>query len=300
MLTGVSGVLAHGLEGHASGSADVAVLVGVAVCACCALAVYTRGLRRLLRHRQGRRHRWRAVAFYAGVGITLAVSLPPFGEWLEERLSTHMLQHVVFIMVSAPLLALASPGQPVLAGLPRILRRRAVSVARALPLGILLAPTLAWSVQVAALWMWHLPGAYDAALRSEWVHGLEHLCFLGSAWLFWWHIATTSWRRLRGPVAMLYVVASMLPGAALGAVLVFASHPLYPAQAQSAAAHGSDPMLDQQIGGIVMWVPLDYVYLALAIALFAQWFRLRQPAGVQLPQDATARAVAPAEGEVRA
>lgn len=249
-----------------------AAVVGVAC------VVYFRGLRRIWPHAQGqRRHRWRAVALVSAVVILLAISLPPLGELMEERLSTHMAQHMIYIMVVAPLLAVAAPGQPFLAGLPGGFRHRVLKVVRRFPVAVLLAPHVAWTLQIAALWLWHLPAAYDAALGSPVVHELEHFCFLTTAWLFWWHIVSVSRRRLRGPAALVYITAAMLPGAALGALLVFAANPLYPAQAASATASGVNALTDQRIGGLVMWIPLDYVYLVVAVVLFARWFKSLQP-----------------------
>jgi len=235
---------------------------------------YLRGLHRLRDHPQGRRSQgWRPWLLAAALVVTVAVTAPPLGELLEERLSTHMTQHMVLIVVSAPLLALAAPGRPVLAGMPRALRSRLVRLGRRLPLGGLLTPHFAWAAHIGLLWAWHMPAAYDAALREELLHYLEHACFLGTAWLFWWHLATLSRHRLRGPVALLYVVAAIPPGAALGALLTFPDHALYPVQAAHALAAGINPLTDQRIGGLVMWVPLDLVYMALAVGLFLRWFR---------------------------
>lgn len=235
---------------------------------------YVRGLVRVRQHPQGRRAQGgRPWLLAAAVVVTLAVTLPPLGELLEQRLSTHMLQHMVLIMVSAPLLALAAPGRPLLAGMPRSLRAGVVRTTRRLPLGGLLTPHFAWAAHIALLWAWHMPAAYDAALRNETLHYLEHACFLGTAWLFWWHLATITRHRLRGPAALLYVMAAVPPGAALGALLTFPDHALYPVQAAHALAAGINPLADQRIGGIVMWVPLDLAYMALAVWLFLRWFR---------------------------
>lgn len=235
---------------------------------------YVRGLLSVRAHQQGRRaQRWRPWLLASALVITVLATAPPLGELLEERLSTHMVQHMILIMVSAPLLALAAPGRPLLAGMPRALRARLVRTARRLPLGGLLTPHFAWAAHIGLLWAWHMPAAYDAALRDEVVHYAEHACFLGTAWLFWWHLATVTRHRLRGPVALLYVMAAVPPGAALGALLTFPNHPLYPLQAAQALAAGMNPLTDQRIGGIVMWVPLDLAYMALAVWLFLRWFR---------------------------
>jgi cytochrome c oxidase assembly factor CtaG len=234
--------------------------------------VYVRGLLVVRRHPQGRRvHRWRPLAAALGVLTVVVVAGSPLGELLEERLSTHMAQHLVLMLVAAPLFAFAAPGQPLLAGLPPTVRRPLVRLGHRLPLRGLLAPHLAWAGYIAGLWAWHLPVAYDAALHSEATHLLEHATFLVTAWLFWWHLATVSRRRMRGIPAALYLVAAIPPGAALGAVLTFPNHPLYPAQAALAVAAGVDPLRDQRIAGLVMWVPLDFAFILIAVLLLARW-----------------------------
>jgi putative membrane protein len=243
---------------------------------------------------RGGRHGRRAAYLLAGLGSALLVTASPLGAVLDQRLSTHMAQHVVLICVSAPLLALAAAWPTVLAGMPAPVRRRITSLRHRIPTAGLLGPHLAWALHVGALWLWHLPAAYDAAVRSPLLHIAEHTAFLGTAWLFWWHLARLGRHRLRGPAAMLYVVAAIPPGAALGAVLTFADRPLYAAQAALARAAGTDPLLDQRLGGLAMWIPLDFAYLALAVGLFAHWLRRlgRQHAasGTMLPEDARALA----------
>jgi len=285
---------------HGSGPVTL-VLLGCGVAALLVLACcYLCGLVRVLRHPGRRRHLLRALALAAAAVSVLVVTLPPLGEVLEERLSTHMVQHLVLIMVAAPLLAVAAPGQVLLAGAPPRLRRGVVSRLHRTPSLGLLTPHVAWVAHLGALWLWHLPASYDAAVRSPVVHVLEHATFLLTAWLFWWHLATVTRRRLRGPAAAAYVAAAIPPGAALGAVLTFPDHPLYPDQARAAAASGIDPLLDQRIGGLVMWIPLDFAYLALAIWLFGRWLARLTPAtdSPDLPDlPADARPVAPAPVE---
>jgi putative membrane protein len=249
---------------------------------------YTRGLRRIRRHPQGRRlHRWRPFAVVGAAVVVLAAMLPPLGTLAEARLSTHMAQHMMLILVAAPMLALAAPGQALLAGMPSAVRQRVVAVVHRLPLSVLCAPLLAWALHVGAVWFWHLPAPYEAAVRSDAAHLLEHAAFFGTAWLFWWHLATLSSRRLRGPAAVLYMVAAIPPGAALAAVLTFAGSPIYDEQAAATAALGADPLLDQRIGGLVMWVPMDLGYILVAVLLFNRWFKGMQQSGaaVAVPPD---------------
>ncbi|MEP9381906.1 cytochrome c oxidase assembly protein [Nocardioides sp. KR10-350] len=273
----------------------VLIALGVTVLGCW----YAAGLWEVMDHPQGRRQqRWRAPAVLTGVVVLLAVTVPPLGDVLEERLSTHMAQHLVILTVVAPLLAVGAPGQVLLAALSPTVRRPLVALAHHLP-GRALATPLAWLVSVAGLWLWHLPAAYDAAVRSTGVHLLEHATFLLTAWLFWARLVRLARTPGRGIAAAAYVAAAVPPGAALGAVLTFADRPLYPLQAAHARAVGIDPLLDQRIAGIVMWVPLDLVYLAVAIWLFARWLRGLQESAPDAAGTSTLPAdVRPAQAEV--
>lgn len=255
-------------------SAALLLEVALGVATLLAAVVYLRGLLVLRRHPQGRRQlRARPWALLAGVLVVVAFTATPLGELLEHRMWTHMTQHVVLIMVAGPLLACSAPGPVLLAGLPRDVRRPLVRLGHRMPVATVLSAPVAWVLQVAAMWLWHLPAAYDLAVQDELAHVAEHACFLLTAWLFWWHLLTPTRRRLTGLPAVFYLGASVPPGAALGAVLTFPQHPIYPAQARLAAEAGIDPLLDQRIAGLVMWVPLDFAYLVLAVLLFGRWWR---------------------------
>lgn len=244
---------------------------------------YVAGLRALLAHPQGRRQqRLRVACLLTGVVTLVAITTPPVGEWLEPRMWTHMTQHLVIMMVATPLIALGRPGQVLLAGMAPRWRRRMVRLTHRLP-GLGLAAPAAWVAYVAALWIWHVPGPYDAAVRHDWVHVLEHVTFAVTSWAFWVVLIRLAADLRRGPLGALYVASVVPPGAALGAVLTFATHPLYPVQADEASARSIDPLLDQRIAGLVMWIPLDMAFLGLAIWLFARWWQREQDAPTPLP-----------------
>jgi putative membrane protein len=283
-------VSAH-LDPHpepAAGPLLVPVVAALVILALC----YVRGTLTLCRHGRRREQRLRLLACGAGIAA-VTVTILPLGRLMESRLATHMLEHMVLIVIAAPLLAMGACGQAVWVGLPRRVRAPLARwLHRPAPGALrdaLLLPPVAWATHVAVLWTWHLPAAYDAALRSPVLHALEHALFLGTAWLFWWHIAAPSRRRLSPPLATLYLTAAALPGAALGAVLTFAPAPLYPVQAQAAADAGADVMTDQRLAGLIMWVPVDVAYLAVAMTLFLSWFARGGDPAV-LPSDARAPA----------
>ncbi|MFF4777186.1 cytochrome c oxidase assembly protein [Microtetraspora fusca] len=217
--------------------------------------------------------RWRVAAFAAGLLALATALLPPLDHLAGERFSAHMAQHMLLMVMAAPLLAAGAPGLVLPLVLPprwrarlAALRHRSRTVLRPLYF-----PVTAWAVHSAVLWIWHLPAAYDLALDVEPVHVAEHACFLAAAWLLWWHAVTPTRHRLCPPVATLYLFVTALPAAALGAVLTLAPAPLYPSQAAAAAASGANPLADQQLAGLVMWMPADVVYFAAIVVFFLAW-----------------------------
>jgi cytochrome c oxidase assembly factor CtaG len=273
----------HATTGEGA-SAALLLEVALGVATVLAAVVYLRGLATLRGHPQGRRRGGRPWLLAAGVLVVVVFTATPLAELLEHRMWTHMTQHVVLIMVAGPLLAASAPGTALLAGLPPGVRRPLVRVVHHLPLTVVLSAPVAWLLQVAAMWVWHLPAAYDLAVENELAHVAEHACFLLTAWLFWWHLLSPR-RELDGMPAVFYLAASVPPGAALGAVLTFPQHTLYPVQAHLAAEAGINPLLDQRIAGLVMWVPLDFAYLVLAVVLFARWL---QSLETRWPEEAAA------------
>ena len=235
---------------------------------------YARGTRRI-EERTGSTHRWRAVAFVGGLAALLLVLVTPLDELAHERLWAHMLQHSVLVAVAAPLLVLANPLPAMLWALPPGARRgaspwwRRISRSHARPEGWVTWVLSALALHTVTLWTWHAPGPYQAALRSDWLHGVEHASFLGTALFFWWAVLGARRRSLYGP-GVLAVFAAALQGTVLGAFMTLASRPWYPAYA-SGGAGGLTPMEDQQVAGVVMWGPSGAAYLLAAVLLFAAW-----------------------------
>jgi len=268
-------------------SLEPGVLLGLAVSA----ATYGLGLRRLWRARPGAPAGWRAVAFAAGLATVALALASPLDALSRVRFAAHMAQHMLLIMVAAPLLVLGAPGLPIMVALPPAWRRRLGRLRRhpAMAAGrrLLLRPMVAWALHVGALWAWHLPAPYQAALASDVVHAAEHASFLGTAGLFWWVVLSRDGRRGLAPgFAVLYLFAAALQGSALGALLTLAPAPLYPLQAAESASWGLPPLADQQLAGLIMWVPADLVYLGAAGAVFLRWLASLERAS---PRDAPAQ-----------
>jgi cytochrome c oxidase assembly factor CtaG len=253
------------------------VLIGTALAA----LLYRRGLRALWT-RAGVGHgvaRWQARCYYAGLVALLVALVSPLDAVADALFSAHMVQHLILIVVAAPLLAAGAPLLVYLWALPgggrRAVRRawsRAGRVRKATR--VLLGAFSAWILHAVALWAWHVPALYDLAVANEWVHALEHTCFLVTGTLFWWVVLPRggALRRSHG-AAMLYVFAFALQATLLGAFLTLSSRVLYHAHLHTTAAWGLTPLQDQQLAGVVMWVPCGVVYLAAMIGLFLLWMR---------------------------
>ncbi|MHB8671235.1 MAG: cytochrome c oxidase assembly protein, partial [Acidimicrobiales bacterium] len=136
-----------------------------------------------------------------------------------------------------------------------------------------MSPVPVWILSAAALWIWHVPAIYDRALEFAPLHVVEHATYLGTSVAFW-SIAIRRNRGLEPGWGALYVMSAALPGAALGALLIFASRPLYP-------YYGGHPgaLADQQLGGLLMWLPPLVVYLIGASVLFVRWVDHADTAG---------------------
>lgn len=222
--------------------------------------------------------RWRVGAFLGGIAALLLALVSPIDPLGGTLFSVHMVQHMLLMVVAAPLLVLGRPLLGALWALPRG-GRRAVGAwwqrSRAVRFGwpAVSHPVVVIVLHVGALWLWHVPELYQAALAHGWVHHLEHASFFFTAMLFWWALAEAG-ARGRWPgygAGVLYVFATALQSGALGALLLFARDPWYPAHEAGAAAWGVDLLVDQQLAGALMWIPAGLVYTAAAVVLLLAW-----------------------------
>ena len=191
-----------------------------------------------------------------------------------------MVQHMLLVAVAAPLLLLGAPVRPLLRGLPLTVRSRVVRpLARsALVRGamhLLRRPLVAGAVYVVGLYAWHVPALYDAALDDPLVHVVEHLWFLATALLFWSVVIDPVPFRGTLPYAA-RIFFLLLAGAGqntiLGGLLSFSTRLLYRSYEHGQPErYGLDAITDQRIGGAVMWVPGDFIFLGAASVAFFMW-----------------------------
>ena len=207
------------------------------------------------------------------LALSLVSPLHPLGEVL---FSAHMAQHEILMLVAAPLLVLARPLTAFVWGLPFEWRRGigAWSKARLVQRTwrAVTTPLAAWWIHAAALWAWHAPSLFQATIDSDAIHAAQHASFLGSALLFWWALFYADGVKSYG-VGVFYIFTTALHTGILGALLTFGRTVWYPAYAGTAQLWGITPIEDQQLGGLIMWVPAGLVYLAAGLALFAAWLR---------------------------
>ena len=242
-------------------------------------AIYGLGWQRL-RQRGFRRlaNGWRLAAFLSGL-VTLGLAMLSAVWVLQVCLfSLHMLQHLLITTVGPILLLVADPFPFLMWGLPPNTRRAlAALIVPKSPLRRLLrqltTPWMAWGLYVATLWIWHTPSAYDAALRYELLHILEHLSFFLTGLLFWWHV-TGAAPRLHGRLSygfrMAYVLAALAQNEALGVGISFYRRPLYSFYTTVPRLWGISVLDDQMLGGAIMWVPGGMMYALAAIVLLAR------------------------------
>jgi putative membrane protein len=263
---------------HAHESAGWDLDAWVVVPLALAISIYGIGLVTL--RRRSLSEQWHrltpALAYFAGC-LTLILALVSPAHALAEQLFTwHMIEHEIIMAVAAPLLVVGHPIGLLLWGVPRALRLWLTRAARHEAVQCfwtwLIRPINATLIHGVAIWAWHLPVLFEAAVTHPLWHRLQHVCFLVSALLFWYSML----RRSSRGEAIWHLFFTMLHTSLLGALLAVAPRVLYVAQTAHSLAWGLTPLEDQQLAGIFMWVPAGTVYAGAALYCAARWIR---PAG---------------------
>jgi putative membrane protein len=242
------------------------------------LLIYVRGVAHLwLRFGSGHLVAyWQAAAFFGGIVALMAALVSPLDTLSEVLFSAHMGQHLLLIVMAAPLIAYSRPLVPFLWGLPLRWRRSLRGWQRITALRtwqrLLTDLLFTWILYTVVLWFWHLPGPYQAALHNWFIHALEHIAFLGTALLYCWTLSN-----LRDPCVQGRGILSLftmgLQSGLLGALLTFSSLHWYPDYAATAPVWGLTPLEDQQLAGLIMWIPMGTVYMLAALTLLRTWLQ---------------------------
>lgn len=236
--------------------------------------LYGRGVRRMAVANQAAP---RAIAFFVGWLALVVALVSPLDALGGALFSAHMTQHEILMLVAAPLLVLGRPLAPFLLALP-LPWRRAVSKAGKSELAQrtwrwLISPAVAWLIHAAVLWVWHAPALFQATLENEAVHAAQHLSFLFSALLFCQALIYGRDGQMGFGAAVVYVFTTAVHTSVLGALLTFSQTLWYPVYQETTAAWGLTPLEDQQLGGLIMWVPAGALYLVAGLGLLLLWLR---------------------------
>jgi cytochrome c oxidase assembly factor CtaG len=269
--------LAHGGEAHADlpgWSFEPWALVPLLL----SLVAYLVGLVRLARRtgNSGPTLRRNAALFLLGWLTLAGATVSPLHEGGEHSFTLHMIEHELIMLAAAPLMALSRPLAVMIWALPGAARTGVSNWTRG---GLIhrlwrhaTAPVTATLVQLAVIWVWHAPGPFGQALRHEGWHIVQHVCFLASALLFWWAMVFGRQGRSGYGLAALCLFLTSLGGGALGALMTFAISPWYADYAaMGMGLLGLTPEEDQQLAGLIMWIPGGMVHAGAALVMLVRW-----------------------------
>lgn len=228
------------------------------------------------------------ISFLSAILAVIMALMSPLNALSDVLFSAHMAQHLILILVAAPLLVLSDFPVSLMWALPS-------SKAKAISQGLNQSQALSrvwrllsnsifvWLLFTITMWFWHVPVPFEAALQDETIHSLEHLSFLITALLFWWVLFKHNRPvYIHYGMTIPYLFLTVLQSGILGALMTFTSQPWYPYYATLVIPWGLTPLQDQQLAGLVMWVPVGAVFTLLTIGYFAAWLRALEERSARL------------------
>lgn len=220
--------------------------------------------------------RRRTAAFLGGLAAIAVALLSGIDRYDTTLFWVHMIQHLLLVLVAAPLLALSSPITLLLRYVSRETRQRWIlPVLHSRLVRVISFPVVTWIVFAAVMWASHFSPLFDLALEDPLVHDLEHAAFLGAGLLFWWPALgrdPAPWR-MSAPIRGLYVFLQMPQNTFLAVALLSAPAPLYEHYLTLDRSWGPDPLADQQLAAGIMWLGGDILFIAAILFLVAEWMR---------------------------
>lgn len=219
--------------------------------------------------------KWRHLAFWGG-WLTLVFALvSPLHQLGDALFSAHMFQHELLILLAAPLIAAAHPSVTLLYALSPKYRAhvgRFISSAERHPIvSFVTAPLSAFLLHAVALWGWHIPALYEATISSDFIHALQHLSFFVSGLVFWSALYGAGRSSMGYGSAVLYTFGTAVHCSALGALLTFSNVLWYPIYANRTEIWHMSALQDQQLGGLLMWVPSGVIFIVIGLVLTGRW-----------------------------
>jgi putative membrane protein len=219
--------------------------------------------------------RGRAICFALGIAAALLALVSPLDQLSDGLFAAHMSQHELLMVVAAPLIVLGRPFAVCVWALPSKYRgpvggyfRRPTARAA---WQFISAPLFALVLHAAIRWLWHLPSLFEAAMRDETIHAIQHLSFFSSAALLWWAMVHGRYGRAGYALSVLFVFATALHTSILGVLISVAPRVIYHVYQGRTQAYGWEALDDQALAGIIMWVPSGTLFMGCALALFAVW-----------------------------
>ena len=235
---------------------------------------------------------WQKASFFFGLFLVFFALQSPLDPLSDHLLSFHQVQHFLLRMVAPMFILLGAPLTPMLRGLPPwvrlgIIRPLAKNYYARRLYGLLTNPVFTIFFFLGSLYLWQFPGAFNLALRNDEVHALMHLTMSLSGFLFWWVIIDPPPHRsrLHYGLRVLYLGLIVLPNTLLGAAITFSDGLIYSAYAEVTQPYGLDLMTDQQLGGLMLWVPGDMMSILAAGIVMVMWYQREE--GANQVQSAT-------------
>lgn len=235
---------------------------------------YLRGSLMLRKRSLSNRARFNRRQWYFWLGwstlvLALASPIDTIGEWL---FSVHMVQHELIMIAAGPLLVLSRPTSALLLGMGKKSARPIVGTVRQAGLlrhrSAFVNPGSAWIIHALGLWGWHIPYLFNASLNNTWVHTAQHISFLGIALIFWYSLVHI--QKSRSIIGMVYLFSTAVHASLLGALLTFSPKVWYEPYVATAPRFDLTALQDQQLGGLIMWMPAGIVFIGGALLFLAR------------------------------
>jgi cytochrome c oxidase assembly factor CtaG len=242
---------------------EPSILIGTALIT--GLYLYTIGPVRKRHYPDEQVKTGQTIAFLLGMLIMFLALVSPLDELGDSYLfSAHMVQHLCLTIIGPPLLLLGTPEWLVK---PALRNKVIFNIAK-----VLTYPVVAFVLYNVDFWLWHAPPLYIATLENQTIHVLEHLTFIVFGLLYWWPLCSPSkdLPRLSFGGQIIYLFLSGMPSVLLGAGLTFSS-PLYAPYIAAPRIWGISAATDQQLGGLIMWVPVSIFYIVIMSIIFIRW-----------------------------
>ncbi len=228
---------------------------------------------------------WQKASFFFGLFLVFFALQSPLDPISDHLLSFHQMQHFILRMVAPMCILLGAPLTPMLRGMPTWVRQGVIRplarnhYARQV-YGLLTNPIFTIFFFLGSLYLWQFPGAFNLALRNDEVHALMHLTMSVSGFLFWWVIIDPPphHSRLHYGLRVLYLGLIVLPNTLLGAAITFSGSPIYSAYTEVVQPYGLTVMTDQQLGGLMLWVPGDMMSIVAAGIVMVMWYQREEGA----------------------